>query len=213
MSTFGLNLSTVLDLVQLAVAFETGGASLALQQAGQMALKDVSSQAFSASLSRLNITGDQSSARNAFNDAFSLASGLNGGSNSLTQKLLDASYRHGGLADSMNQLTDAMTNLTIALGRQGQDDSGGGDGSGDNWLVAIAKAMGNALGRLSAKLVDESRQLDHLAGDTSSGGAQKFQSTMAKFQADAQTLGMLSDAFSNAIKSIGQGMQTMASKQ
>jgi hypothetical protein len=36
---------------------------------------------------------------------------------------------------------------------------------------------------------------------------------MAKFQADAQTLGMLSDAFSNAIKSISQGMQTMASKQ
>jgi hypothetical protein len=90
---------------------------------------------------------------------------------------------------------------------------GGGEGSGDNWLVAIAKAMGNALGRLSAKLVDESRQLDHLAGHTSSGGAQKFRSTMAKFQADAQTLGMLSDAFSNAIKSIGQGMQTMASKQ
>jgi hypothetical protein len=118
--------------------------------------------------------------------------------------LLDASYRHGGLADSMNQLTDAMTNLTIALGKQGQDDDDSGNGCGDNWLVAIAKAVGDELGRLAAKLVDESRSLDSLAGDTSAGGAQN---------ADAQTLGMLSDAFSNAIKSIGQGMQTMASKQ
>ena len=146
MSMFGLNLSTMIDIAQLALAFETGGASMALQTAGQFALKDVSSQAFSASLTRLNITGDQSSARNAFNDAFSLASGLNGGSSALTQKLLDSSYRHGGLAGSMNQLSDAMTNLTIALGKQGQDDSSGGDGSGDNWLVAIAKAMGDALG-------------------------------------------------------------------
>jgi hypothetical protein len=73
--------------------------------------------------------------------------------------------------------------------------------------------MGSALGKLSAKLVTESQQLNSLAGNTSAGGAQEFQATMAKFQADAQTLGMLSDAFANAIKSIGQGMQTMASKQ
>jgi hypothetical protein len=36
---------------------------------------------------------------------------------------------------------------------------------------------------------------------------------MAQFQADSQTLGMLSNAFATAIKSIGEGMQTMASKQ
>jgi hypothetical protein len=35
---------------------------------------------------------------------------------------------------------------------------------------------------------------------------------MAQFQAHSQLFGMLSDAFSNAIKSIGQGMQTMGSK-
>jgi hypothetical protein len=208
----GLNFSMIADIVQIAIAFETGGASLALQQAGQYALKDVASQAFSASLSRLSSGGDHSSARNAFDAAFKLASGLNGGSNSLTQQLLDASYRHGGLADSMNQLQDAMTNLTIALGQQGQDTQDGG-GVGENWLEAIAKAMGSALGKLSAKLVTESQQLNSLAGNTSAGGAQQFQATMAKFQADAQTLGMLSDAFANAIKSIGQGMQTMASKQ
>jgi len=207
-----LNLSLVADVAQLAVALETGGSSLPLQQAAHNALSDLSSQAFNGSLARLNLTGDQNSVRNAFSNAFNHAAGLNGGSNALTQKLLDASYRHGGLADSMNQLTDAMTRMTIALGQQGQDTQDSG-GVGENWLEAIAKAMGSALGKLSAKLVTESQQLNSLAGNTSAGGAQQFQATMAKFQADAQTLGMLSDAFANAIKSIGQGMQTMASKQ
>ena len=38
------------------------------------------------------------------------------------------------------------------------------------------------------------------------------EATLAKFQAHSQLFGMLSDAFSNAIKSIGQGMQIMGSK-
>jgi hypothetical protein len=54
--------------------------------------------------------------------------------------------------------------------------------------------------------------LSSLSGNSSSSGAQQFQTVMAKFQAHSQLFGMLSDAFSNAIKSIGQGMQTMGSK-
>jgi hypothetical protein len=207
-----LSFSTIAEAAQLFAALETGGSSALLTEAGQQALSNVSTQAFNGSLTRLNISGDQTAARNAFASSLHLAAGTNGNTSELTQKVLDASYRHGGLADSMRQLNDSMTNLTIALGQQGQDTQDGG-GVGENWLEAIAKAMGSALGKLSAKLVTESQQLNSLAGNTSAGGAQQFQATMAKFQADAQTLGMLSDAFANAIKSIGQGMQTMASKQ
>lgn len=209
----GLSFSTILEVAQMFAAFETGGMSMLLTEAGKQALSDVTTQAFNTSLNSLNLSGDQqTAARNAFSDALHLNAGTNGNTSALTQKLVDASYRHGGLADSMQQLTDSMTKLTIALGQQGQDTQDTG-GTGENWLEAIAKAMGAALGKLSAKLVTESQQLNSLAGNTSSGGAQQFQATMAKFQADAQTLGMLSDAFANAIKSIGQGMQTMASKQ
>ena len=75
------------------------------------------------------------------------------------------------------------------------------------------KSLGEALGQLSQKVVDESNELSSEAGNSSSSGAQQFQSTMAEFQADSQTLSMLSNAFATAIKSIGEGMQTMASKQ
>lgn len=212
MSGPGLNFSTITEAAQLLAALETGGASTLLTQAGQHALTDVTTRSFDATLARLNPSGDQTAARNAFAQALHLETGTSGSANPLTQKLLDASYRHGGLADSQQQLTDSMTKMTMALGRQGQDTQDSG-GVGENWLEAIAKAMGSALGKLSAKLVTESQELNSLAGNTSAGGAQQFQATMAKFQADAQTLGMLSDAFANAIKSIGQGMQTMASKQ
>jgi hypothetical protein len=61
--------------------------------------------------------------------------------------------------------------------------------------------------------VDESTSLQGLAGNADGSGAQQFQATMAKFQADSQMFSMLSNAFSNSIKSIGEGMTTMASKQ
>ena len=209
----GLSFSTIAEVAQLFAAFETGGMSMLLTEAGKQALSDVTNQAFNGSLNNMNLSGDQQSlARNTFANALHTTAGTNGNTNELSQKVLDASYRHGGLANSMQQLTDSMTKLTIALGQQSQDTQDSG-GVGENWLEAIAKAMGSALGKLSAKLVTESQQLNSLAGNTSAGGAQQFQATMAKFQADAQTLGMLSDAFANAIKSIGQGMQTMASKQ
>jgi uncharacterized protein YukE len=112
-------------------------------------------------------------------------------------------------AKILDQLAAALTN---ALGHTGQSKHSCG-GGGKNWLEAIAEAMGQALGQLAQKLVDESTSLQSLAGNSSGSGAQEFQATMAKFQADSQIFGMLSNAFSNAIKSIGEGMSTMANKQ
>jgi uncharacterized protein YukE len=106
-----------------------------------------------------------------------------------------------------------MTKMTIALGIKGQQQDGGsGGGDGESWLEAIARAMGKALGTMAQNLVNESNQLSSLSGNSSGSGAQQFQTVMAKFQAHSQLFGMLSDAFANAIKSIGQGMQTMGSK-
>jgi len=73
--------------------------------------------------------------------------------------------------------------------------------------------MGQALGQMAQKLVDESNALQGLAGDASGSGAQEFQATMSKFQADSQMFSMLSQAYATAIKSIGDGMTSMASKQ
>jgi hypothetical protein len=140
---------------------------------------------------------------------------------SLTTQSLSTALSHSGLtpaeqAQVMSQVSKGMeAALTTALGGQGLEKNkgahGAAGGGGGSWLEAIAEAMGNALGQMAQKLVDESNSLQSLAGNQND--AQQFQATMAKFQADAQMFSMLSNAFSTAIKSIGDGMTTMASKQ
>jgi len=96
---------------------------------------------------------------------------------------------------------------------RGENDGASG-AKGKSWLVAIAQAMGNALGTKAAKLVELSNKLDGLAGKTDSQqDAKAFQKTMAQFQAESQLFSMLSNAFSTAIKSIGEGMTSLARKQ
>lgn len=94
--------------------------------------------------------------------------------------------------------------------REGVAGSGG-----KSWLVAIAQAMGNALGTKAAKLVELSKKLDSLAGSSSDDqqAAKEFQKTMAQFQAESQLFSMMSNAFSTAVKSIGEGMTALARKQ
>jgi hypothetical protein len=143
--------------------------------------------------------------------------------NSLTHNSLSNALAHSGLTQSeqnsvMKTVTQSMqSQLTDALGADGlQRQKGaahGAAGGGGSWLEAIAQAMGDALGQMAQKLVDESTSLQGLAGNADGSGAQQFQATMAKFQADSQMFSMLSNAFSTAIKSIGEGMTSMASKQ
>jgi hypothetical protein len=213
--SFNVNINTVMQGIELAATIESGGTVPLLMSAGQQALSLTANHSFNNSLTQLGITGNtRDSASNAFAGSFSDASGFPTGDSPAAQAVLDASFRNGNLAPASQNVTDSMTRMTIALGLNGQqqDSGGGGGGDGESWLEAIARAMGKALGTMAQNLVNESNQLSSLSGDSSSSGAQQFQTVMAKFQAHSQLFGMLSDAFSNAIKSIGQGMQTMGSK-
>jgi hypothetical protein len=212
---FNININSLPQLIELAATIETGGTAGLLMSAGQQALFQTATNSFGNSLTQQGITGSaRDLAFNAFANDFTDASGFPAGDSPATQAVLDASFRNGGLAPAAQNLSDSMVRMTIALGIKGQQDSsgGGGGGDGESWLEAIARAMGKALGTMAQNLVNESNQLSSLSGDSSSSGAQQFQTVMAKFQAHSQLFGMLSDAFSNAIKSIGQGMQTMGSK-
>jgi hypothetical protein len=94
---------------------------------------------------------------------------------------------------------------------------GGAKASAGSWLEAIALAMGEAAGNKAAKMVELSNKLKELS---SAGGDEKAQQQSAKemnavnaqFQAASQEFNMLQSAFSNAIKSIGEGMAQMARK-
>lgn len=102
-----------------------------------------------------------------------------------------------------------------SAGLNNEKTAGSGGSSGKSWLVAIAEAMGNALGTKAARLVDLSKKLDSLAGSSSDDqqAAKEFQKTMAEFQAESQLFSMMSNAFSTAVKAIGEGMTSLARKQ
>jgi uncharacterized protein YukE len=213
--SLNINISTLPQAIEFAATIESGGTLPLAMTAGQQALSLATTNSFDNSLTQLGITGNtRDSALNTFTASFADASGFPTGNSPAAQAVTDASFRNGNLAPASQSVTDAMTRMTIALGIKGQQDSGGGGsgGNGESWLEAIARAMGKALGTMAQNLVNESNQLSSLSGNSSGSGAQQFQTVMAQFQAHSQLFGMLSDAFANAIKSIGQGMQTMGSK-
>ncbi len=90
---------------------------------------------------------------------------------------------------------------------------GKGGKSGSSWLVAIAKAMGAAAGKHAEKLVELSNKIDQASASGQGGDAAKeVTGLQAEFQAESQMFSMLQSSFSNAIKSIGEGMSQMARK-
>lgn len=96
--------------------------------------------------------------------------------------------------------------------------SGGAKKGAKSWLQAIAQAMGEAMGNKAAKMVELSNKLKE---QSSAGGdekaqaksAKEMQATNAEFQAVSQEFKLLTDAFNTALKSLGEGMGTMARKQ
>jgi hypothetical protein len=114
--------------------------------------------------------------------------------------------------DAASQInnTGSLSQQTEASG----PSSGKSGGKSGNWLEALAQAMGEALGNMASKLVADSNQLQSLSGNASNSqsSAQQFQVAESEFQADSQLFGILSNAFATAIKSIGDGMSTLAQK-
>lgn len=94
----------------------------------------------------------------------------------------------------------------------GTEETQGAKGGSSSWLTAIAKAMGEAAGKHADNLVKLSKQIQDAAGSKEEGAAGKATALQAEFQAEAQMFSMLQNAFSTAIKSIGEGMTTMARK-
>ncbi len=118
----------------------------------------------------------------------------------------------------MADITDAMIDRMVLDGLRQVDNANAG-GAKKGWLHAIAQAMGDAQGKLAARMVGLSQTLSNLAGPASGKGpgaeqaAKEFQVAMTDFQATSQLFSMTSNASSTALKSIGEGMTAVARKQ
>ncbi len=220
---------------------ELAAASL-LEQAAGSAISQMAGQMFSGALSQMNLSGNLSPLMNAFTAGFNAAAnfmGAGSGPSALSQQVMDAAFGLGA-ATAMNDAKDAIaqilqnaqsnqsasgsndfasqinSNGSLSQQTEASGPSGGhkGGGRSGNWLEALAQAMGEALGNMASKLVADSNQLQSLSGNASNSqsSAQQFQVAESEFQADSQLFGILSNAFATAIKSIGDGMSTLAQK-
>jgi hypothetical protein len=96
-----------------------------------------------------------------------------------------------------------------------------GRSSGGSWMQAIAKAMGEVMGNKAKRMVELSKEI---ADKTASAGkgqsegdkaqaAAETQKLNTEFQATGQEFNLLQTTFSTAIKTIGEGMASVARKQ
>jgi hypothetical protein len=102
----------------------------------------------------------------------------------------------------------------------------GGKASSGSWLQAIAKAMGEVMGQKASRMVQLSEQIQaHSSagaekaknGQVSDGDKMKDASDAQKlnteFQATSQEFNLLQNTFSTAVKTMGEGMASIARKQ
>jgi hypothetical protein len=133
------------------------------------------------------------------------------------------------IRDLTKQLVDNVNKQLEDCGGEKAKPGKGAKGS-QSWMQAIAQAMGDAAGKKAAELVKFSNQLTEIAGrnhsdlsdevkngtsprsEAQQADAKEQASVNAQFQAASQEFNMLQSAFSNAIKSIGEGIATMSRK-
>ena len=116
--------------------------------------------------------------------------------------------------DIAKQIVDSVRRqMTEGTSDSGKECGGGGKAGAKSWLQAIAQAMGEAMGNKASKMVELSNKLKENSGGSEQDQAKEMQATNAEFQAVSQEFKILTDAFNTALKSLGEGMSSMARKQ
>lgn len=229
----GLNLGSVLNIASIVGAVMSGGSSLLLQAGMNLAMQ-VGQQALSGALDRMGLGSMQDLLSSAFQAGFSSATGLStavsDSLSDLTATLADASNSRGELTQAVSDLEDAIFDLTMSLTTESTDEASEGEGSSSsasqkggasNWLVAMARAMGEALGNQAGKMIEltqemkesTAQEIDDDDTQAQTQQAQEFNMLMTEYQAQSQMYNMLSSSYATAIKAIGEGLAGLARKQ
>ncbi|MGE5864396.1 MAG: hypothetical protein ACM32J_04795 [Rhizobacter sp.] len=147
-------------------------------------------------------------------------------------KDVDAATEHeakGRVGDKFDNFTQQLTKAIIEAVRESiknqneQDDgsskpSKGGKTSSGSWMVAIAHAMGKVMGEKASNLVKLSGEIANNKPKGSSDEAKQeaaaeMQRLNAEFSATSQEFNLLQNSFNTAMKTIGEGMSSVARKQ
>lgn len=126
--------------------------------------------------------------------------------------------------DLSKSIIDQVLKFVKGDGTEEGGGAKGGGKSGGSWMQAIAKAMGSAIGEKASRMVNLSTQIQDLTkgatdksklpeGMNQEQAAGKAQTLNTEFQATSQEFNLLQTTFSTAIKTLGEGMKSIASKQ
>lgn len=184
----------------------------------------------------------QSQAQNAYRDAFRQASGglepnSPAGGGSLRDQIdnfADAANASPADRGHLQQLADeaeksindmvAKATADAAGGQEAKDaKSGSKKGVGGSWLMAIAQALGEAAGKSAARMVGLADKLKE-AGDNKAAmadskdtkakeqAASDYNQAQVEFQGASQEFSQLMNTIATALKSLGEGLTTVARK-
>ncbi|MCG7984836.1 MAG: hypothetical protein JAY90_19045 [Candidatus Thiodiazotropha lotti] len=92
------------------------------------------------------------------------------------------------------------------------EEGGGSKKGGDNWLVALAKAMSSIQSQHLNKMLDAQKEMQDNVGEDEAS-RENFIEAQSRFQAESKLFSMASEATSTALKSIGDGLSSIARKQ
>jgi len=110
----------------------------------------------------------------------------------------------------MDAVGSEINTLMKDLASDEMDGGSGDDDTSGNWIVALAKA----LGQMSGKHLKSMVELGEKMGATDSEQApEQYAEDQSKFQASAKMFGMAQEAVTTALKSIGEALTNTARKQ
>lgn len=201
-------------------------------------------QAFSGAMDKAGVDSEtKGQAQNAYRDAFREASGGmepnspagNGSIHDQIDRFSDAANASPADRGRLQQLSDELQKSINDMIAKGSADAAGGAGGSDDtkaakgktggsWLMAIAKALGEAAGKSAAHLTGLANELSAASDKkiaAADGGsdkekevaAQEYNQKNVEFQGASQEFNLLMQTVSTALKTLGESMGAVARKQ
>lgn len=121
-----------------------------------------------------------------------------------------------GLGSDIEAEVDSIMDMVMQNMEEenGEASSGSGErasGSGGNWLMVLAKALGKAAGTHLDTMLEKGQEMGDM--ESSKGKEGEFAEVQAEFQAASQMFKMFQESISTMLKSLGEGMSSVARKQ
>ncbi len=105
------------------------------------------------------------------------------------------------------QIMSMAQEIANEAGKEADKKSTGGSGG---WLIALANAMAKIQGEFMDKAM---KNLDKMEGLTGKDDGSKFMKEQGEYQANMKMFGMMAEASSTALKTVGDAMMSLSRKQ